>query len=351
MRAPHTLKKVRRRVFFFFRSLPLIPAFAAPTGARARAHAPRPVPLTQAALTMDDASPALASTPFPLTPAHHRAFAADGFVRLPAFFAPADLAAGRAAVGAALAAAPPAPPLEDDAAYAAAFTQVMNLWEAAPAVAAFAFCPRLAGAAASLLDTPAVRVYHDQSLTKPPGAGPTAWHADGYYWPLAAPGGGPVKAVTAWIPLDEGGCPPERGPLEFAAGSHAPPLAAAVAQGIGTGSEAALGAEIAARGCPIVGGGFAPGEISLHSAWTTHRAPPNASAAPRRVFTVIFIAADTVAAAPAHANHIADYDRWLGGLACVAPGEGLGRCPKTPVVFSAGATAAADAGADAAPPA
>ncbi len=280
------------------------------------------------------------ATPFPLTPSHKAAFERDGFLRLPSFFAPADLATARAAVLPALASTPPPPPLEADASYAAAFTQVMNLWAGSPAVAAFAFCPRLAGTAAGLLGVPAVRVYHDQALVKPPGAGPTAWHADGYYWPLASPGGGggpgarpsTVRAVTAWIPLDPDGCPPERGALEFAAGSHDPPLAAALAQGIGAGSEAAIGAEVAARGCGLVGGGFGAGEISFHAAWTAHRAPGNASPAPRTVFTVIFVDADAVAVPPQHANHEADFGRWLPG---VAPGSGLGGCAKTPVVWPA----------------
>jgi len=273
----------------------------------------------------------LASTVYALTPEQHSSFNKDGFIRLPAFFTETDLAAARAAVEAALASTPPPAPLESDAAYSAAFTQVMNLWEDHPAVAAFAFCPRLAAAAAALLGTPSVRVYHDQALIKPPGAGPTAWHADAYYWPLHASGGGPVRAVTAWVPLDADGCPPDRGPLEFAARSHAPPLASAAAQGIGSGSEAAIGAEVAARGCAVVGGGFGAGEVSFHASWTAHRAGPNTSPAARRVFTVIFIAADSVAVAAEHANHAADYARWLPG---VKPGEGLGGCTKTPVVFS-----------------
>lgn len=281
----------------------------------------------------DDGSTPSTSAPYPLAPAQRAAFEKDGFIRVPRFFDAAELAAGRAAVCAALESEPRPPPLEADAAYAAAFTQVMNLWERHAAVKAFAFSPRLAGAAAALLGVRAVRVYHDQALVKPPGAGPTAWHADGYYWPLAAPGGGPVRAVTAWVPLDADGCPPERGPLEFAAGSHAPaPLAAARAAGIGAGSDAAIGDEVGARGCAVVGGGFAPGEVSFHAAWTAHRAGGNASPDhPRRVFTVIFLAADTVAVPAEHANHDADYARWLPG---VVPGGGLEGCAKTPVVFS-----------------
>ena len=271
------------------------------------------------------------ATPYPLTPAQKAAFQTDGFVRLPAFLSQSDLATARAAVLSALAAAPPPAPLEADPTYASAFTQVMNLWEENPAVADFAFCPRLAATAAALLGVPSVRVYHDQALVKPPGAGATAWHADGYYWPLASPGGGgAVRACTAWVPLDEDGCPEGRGPLEFASGSHAPPLEAAVSQGIGSGSEAAIGAEVEARGCAVVGGPFAPGEVSFHAAWTAHRAGGNHSGSARRVFTVIFVDAAARALPPAHANHEADYKRWLPG---VRPGEGLEQCAKTPVVW------------------
>jgi hypothetical protein len=288
------------------------------------------------------AGPGTRSTddPYPLTPDDRAAFARDGFIRFQNFFTPADLAAARAAILPAVESAPPPPSLESDPAYAAAFTQLMNLWQDSPAVAAFAFCNRLASTAARLLGVRAVRVYHDQALFKPPGAGPTGWHADGFYWPLASVSdsdGGTgglrdVRACTAWIPLDEDGCPPERGPLQFAAGSHSPPLASTRAAGISSGSDDAIGAEVATRGCAVVGGGFAPGEVSFHAAWTAHRADGNnASPRPRRVFTVIFVDADAVAVPAAHANHVADYERWLPG---VRPGEGLAGCAKTPIVFS-----------------
>lgn len=44
------------------------------------------------------------------------------------------------------------PPLEDDSAYAAAFTQVLNIWEHDPLVRQFVFGSKLAKIAAGLLE-------------------------------------------------------------------------------------------------------------------------------------------------------------------------------------------------------
>jgi hypothetical protein len=44
------------------------------------------------------------------------------------------------------------PPLEDDSAYAAAFTQVLNIWEHDPLVREFVFGSKLAKIAADLLE-------------------------------------------------------------------------------------------------------------------------------------------------------------------------------------------------------
>jgi hypothetical protein len=59
-----------------------------------------------------------------------------------------------------------------------------------------AFSPRLAGPATELLGEPAIRIYHDNALSKEPGCGRTPWHHDAQHFPFAT-----LQAVTAWIPV------------------------------------------------------------------------------------------------------------------------------------------------------
>ncbi len=57
-----------------------------------------------------------------------------------------------------------------------------------------------------------MRLYHDNALSKEPGAGRTPWHYDAHHFPLDSP-----DVLTAWIPLQP--TPRERGPLAFARGA------------------------------------------------------------------------------------------------------------------------------------
>lgn len=76
-----------------------------------------------------------------------------------------------------------------------------------------AFSPRLAGLAAELLGEPAIRIYHDNALSKESGCGRTPWHHDAEHFPLAT-----LQAVTAWIPVTA--IPAYMGPLALARGAH-----------------------------------------------------------------------------------------------------------------------------------
>ena len=72
-----------------------------------------------------------------------------------------------------------------------------------------AFSPRLAGLAAELLGEPAIRICHDNALSKEPGCGRTPWHHDAEHFPLAT-----LQAVTARIPVTA--IPAYMGPLALA---------------------------------------------------------------------------------------------------------------------------------------
>src|SRR5438445_202299 len=97
--------------------------------------------------------------------------------------------------------------------YSKLFTQVTNVWRLSDAAREIVFTSRFAAAAAALLGAGVVRLYHDQALFKPPGAGRTPWHQDRYYWPLDTD-----RTLTMWLPLVD--VEEKMGPIAFASGSH-----------------------------------------------------------------------------------------------------------------------------------
>jgi hypothetical protein len=55
---------------------------------------------------------------------------------------------------------------------------------------------------------------------------------------------------------------------------------------------------------------FAAGDASFHMGWTLHRAGPNITGRPRRVFTVIYMDVDMRLAEPANKNQQLDWEVW-----------------------------------------
>ena len=82
--------------------------------------------------------------------------------------------------------------------------------------------PRIGGISAALLGVDQVRLYHDDALSKEPGAGRTPWQYDAHHFPLDSP-----AVLTAWIPLQP--TPRDMGPLAFARGADTWRLAADIA--------------------------------------------------------------------------------------------------------------------------
>jgi ectoine hydroxylase-related dioxygenase (phytanoyl-CoA dioxygenase family) len=193
--------------------------------------------------------------------------------------------------------------------YSKLFTQVTNIWRLNESARRLVFSRRFAGAAARLLGTPSVRLYHDQALFKPAGADRTPWHQDRYYWPLNTD-----LTVTMWLALvdvDE-----EMGPMRFASGSH---RAAALGDlAISAETDRRLAALIADRHWPVWSEPLRAGDATFHSGGTLHSALANRSDRVREVLTVIYYAAGTRAAAPANDNQRVDLEVFLPG---VRPGE------------------------------
>jgi ectoine hydroxylase-related dioxygenase (phytanoyl-CoA dioxygenase family) len=211
-------------------------------------------------------------------------------------------------------------PVEERSTYGKAFLQLFNLWREDEKVKALIFSKRLAKIATDLMQTPGVRIYHDQALFKEGGGGITPWHADQYYWPLETD-----KTITAWIPLQE--TPLELGPLEFSAGSHQ------IVEGrdleIGDESETAIQQRLKVTDFKHVIEPFDAGEISFHSGWVFHRAGANITDQMRKVMTIIYMDKNMKLKNPENKNQINDWNTWCPGA---IPGEVIDTAIN-PVIF------------------
>lgn len=212
-------------------------------------------------------------------------------------------------------------PMEKRDTYGKAFLQIMNIWTRSAVVKEFVFSRKLARLATELMGVPGVRLYHDQALYKEPGGGPTPWHADQFYWPVAG-----ENTVTVWVPLQD--TPMEMGPLAFAPKSHRIPVGRDVA--ISDDSEKLIAKTLRESQLELVEMPFELGEVSYHLGWTFHRAGGNRAADPRRVMTVIYLEEDARLIAPKHKNHQQDWDAWMPG---VKIGE-MVNSPLNPVLWS-----------------
>jgi ectoine hydroxylase-related dioxygenase (phytanoyl-CoA dioxygenase family) len=193
--------------------------------------------------------------------------------------------------------------------YSKLFTQVTNIWRLNEAARRIVFERRFAEMAARLLGTSSVRLYHDQALFKPPGAGRTPWHQDRYYWPLET-----ELSVTMWLPLvdvDEA-----MGPMRFASGSHRSDNLGDLA--ISSDTDQRLSELIGQRGWRVSTAPVRVGDATFHAGGTIHSAGANNSDRTREVLTVIYYAAGTAAATPANDNQRVDLEVFLPG---VKPGE------------------------------
>lgn len=258
---------------------------------------------------------------FPLSDAQIRKFRDEGFIKIPNFFSAATLEKYAPVISQLTFDLNPnkGKSLEQLGTYGRAFIQVGNLWEKDATVRELACCVRAAQAAAELMGADSIRMWHDQALYKEPGGGFTPWHADQQYWPFDT-----AHCVTIWIPLQE--TPMNMGPLAFAKGSHLKRIGRELE--IGDESEKLIASEVKQQGLQEVYEPYALGEVSFHYGWTLHRAGPNTTTQPRRVFTVIYMDGQ-MKLTPRTPNHRNDWAAWT-------PSTHVGRVmddPKNPVLY------------------
>ncbi|WP_088286284.1 phytanoyl-CoA dioxygenase family protein [Ideonella sp. A 288] len=143
-------------------------------------------------------------------------YARDGAVCLRQLLSPAEVARLREGIDANLAAPSPRAIVAsrpDDPGF---FIEDFCCWADNPAYRDVIFGSALAEAAAALMGSTTVRLYHDHMLTKEPGTRQaTPWHQDQPYYNVDG-----RQNVSFWIPVD----PVRRhSTLEFVAGSHRGP--------------------------------------------------------------------------------------------------------------------------------
>lgn len=257
---------------------------------------------------------------YPLTPEQIAAYRRDGFVVLRDVLPPETIDAFRPRITQFIQnVLPTLPPLAERPTYGKAFVQVTHLWNREVALAALSLSRRLGKIVADLMGVEAVRIYHDQALHKEPGGGITPWHQDLYYIPLDGP-----NVLTLWMPLVD--VAEAMGTLRFAAGSHA--------NGSlydGPKSDAVDGyfqEMIRERGWPVRDTGrLAAGDAVLHTGWTLHSAPGNATDRMREVFNVVYFA---------EGSRIVERLFWQNAVRDYLPGQQLGEragTPINPIVF------------------
>ncbi|MGF1508428.1 MAG: phytanoyl-CoA dioxygenase family protein [Myxococcota bacterium] len=164
------------------------------------------------------------------------------------------------------------------------FLSLELMWLRDPILRDYVLSPRIAGIAARLLDVPAVRLYHDNILSKEPGCGRTPWHYDDHHFPLDT-----HDVVTAWIPAQP--IPKDMGPLAFAADIDIYRAVADVPfSKTDTSYDRTISEIFTERDVPIHDDAFGLGEVSFHHNLCFHTAGPNRTQRSRLVLANTYFA-------------------------------------------------------------
>jgi hypothetical protein len=165
-----------------------------------------PGPLPDIDLPDDDAVARELRTPYGLTQADRDYFAENGYIKLKGVMSPGVTLRLRYELVRILA---ETFHTELDGGAENRFLSAEMVWLENPLIREYVLSPRIAGVCAALLDVSAVRLYHDNVLSKEPGCGRTPWHYDDHHFPLDT-----HEVVTAWAPAQA--IPMAMGPLAFA---------------------------------------------------------------------------------------------------------------------------------------
>lgn len=202
------------------------------------------------------------SEPYPLEQRAIDQFTNDGYIKLKHVIEPGALTLLRQRMSAILLEAlGHAPGL--------AFRSNEMMWLHDDLIRRFVLSKRIAQIAARLLNVSAVRLYHDNALSKEPGCGRTPWHYDFHHFPIDS-----LNVCTAWIPLQR--IPKEMGPLAFAAAMDTYKLVENLPfNKFDASYDKQLGDVFSSNEVPIDDSAFDLGEVSFHHTLSFHTAGAN----------------------------------------------------------------------------
>lgn len=235
------------------------------------AHDPGPLP-------SDDEIAAELAVAYPLTDEQIRRFRTDAFVKLPGVLSPGAVQRLRMRLRTLL---------DEAVDPEVGFQSREMMWLDDDLVRAAVLSPRIGGISAALLGAERVRLYHDNALSKEPGAGRTPWHFDAHHFPLDS-----RDVLTAWIPLQP--TPREMGPLAFARGADVGDLVADLEfDKHGTSYDRGVSEVFRTQAVQVEDGPFAAGEVSFHGANCFHTAGANRTTEARVVLANTYFADGT----------------------------------------------------------
>lgn len=281
-----------------------------------------PLPATD--LPDDEAVARELQTPFDLTPEDCAFFTANGYVKLKDVLSPGVALRLRRILIDVLS---DAFDIRLDGGAENRFLSAEMVWLNHPLVREFVLSPRIAGICAHLLGVQAVRLYHDNVLSKEPGCGRTPWHYDDHHFPLAT-----HDVVTAWIPAQP--IPLSMGPLAFARPIGAWRLVESVPFSKSDTSYDRRVAEIfREHGVVVDDTAFALGEVSFHHNLSFHTARSNCTDRSRVVLAnTYYVDGARVVDHPTMVS--GDWQKFMPG---VGPGE-RAATSLNPVCWPVGAT-------------
>jgi len=223
-------------------------------------------PLPDVPLPSDAEVIAELSRPYDLGEADVTHFRDNGFVKLAGVFSPGAVLRLRGELVRLLTEAFGTDP---DSGVQDRFLSLEMTWADHPLMRAYVLSPRVAHICAALLEVPAVRLYHDNVLSKQPGCGRTPWHFDDHHFPLDT-----HDVVTAWAPAQP--IPLAMGPLAFAGPRSVWELVDGVAfETSSTGYDRNVARLFAEHGVAVDETPFEIGEVSFHHNLNFHNAARN----------------------------------------------------------------------------
>ena len=265
-------------------------------------------PLPSITVPSDEAVIAELREPYPLSPADIESFQANGYIKLKSVLSPGAVLKLRAVLVDLLEAAYKT---KIDGGIQNRFLSLEMVWLDNPLLRAYVLSPRVAQICARLLAVPAVRLYHDNVLSKEPGCGRTPWHFDDHHFPLDS-----HDVVTAWVPAQPTSL--AMGPLAFAHPIDIWRLVDSVNfEKSTTGYDKGVAEAFAREQVCVDETPFEIGEVSFHHNLNFHTAAPNVTDRSRVVLANTYYA-DGARVLDAPTMVSGDWQKFMPG---VGPGD------------------------------